>query len=98
MGKLSWITQSQINIAKQKAKEIYKDFLTDSDCTEGEQTWTEIEINGKFFDIECFDDDMDKPRTKTSCAVYPVYPTECGTWRKTDGTKWIRLFTNKEVE
>lgn len=91
-----WITKQELETAKDMAIEIFKDFNKGYCYQEGEQTWTEIEISGKFFDIECFDDDMNKPRTETSCAVYPVYPTECGTWRQTDGTNWIRLFTNKE--
>ena len=93
-----WITKQELKTAKDMAIEIFKDFNKGYCHQEGEQTWTEIEINGKFFDVECFDDDMDKERTDTYCAIYPVYPTECGTWRETDGTKWIRLFTNKEVD
>jgi hypothetical protein len=93
-----WITEQELEIATGKAFEIYKDFRSDHDCMQGEQTWTEIEINGKFFDIECFDDDTNKPRTETSCAVYPVYPSDCGRWTETDGSKWIRLFTNKEQD
>ena len=54
--------------------------------------------DGQYFDIECWDDDMEKPRTATSCAIYPVYPTNQDGYgmRTCDGTKWIRLFTNKE--
>jgi hypothetical protein len=88
------ITQSQLNKARLEAKKIYKDFL--KDLNQGEQSWNEIEINEKYFDIECFDDDMGKPRTDTYCSIYATYPTQCGTWRETDGTKFIRLFTNKE--
>ena len=54
----NWINKQELETAKSMAFEIYKDFRSDCDCTEGEQTWTEIEINGKFFDIECFDDDI----------------------------------------
>jgi len=93
----NWITKQELKIAKVMASKIYKDFCNSYDYQEGEQTWTEIEINGKFFDVECFDDDMDKPRTETYCSIYPIYRTECGTW-ETDGGNWIRLFTNKEVQ
>jgi hypothetical protein len=94
----NWITKQELETAKTMASEIFQDFNRVYCYQEGEQTWTEIDINGKFFDVECFDDDMDKPRTDTYCSIYPVYPTECGTWRETDGSKWIRLFTNKEVK
>ena len=89
MSNVSWITESQINIAKQKAKEILKDFCWETD---GEQSWTEIEIDGKFFDIECY---QEEEQDDVVCNVYPVYPTKCGTWRETDGTKWVRLCTKK---
>jgi hypothetical protein len=91
MSRLSWITKSEINIAKQKAKKILKDFCS---ATDGEQSWTEIEINGKFFDIECYQEDE---KDDVVCSVYPVYTTKCGRWRETDGGNWIILFTNKEV-
>lgn len=91
MGKLSWITESQVNIAKQKAKKISKDFCW---ATDGEQSWTEIEIDSKFFDIECYQEDE---KADVVCNVYPTYPTKCGTWRETDGENWIRLFTNRKV-
>ena len=94
----NWITNQELKRAKVMAGKIYKDFCNSYDYQEGEQTWTEIDINGKFFDIECFDDDMDKPRTDTYCSIYPVYPTECGKYRETDGTNWIRLFTSKEQD
>lgn len=93
-----WINKQELKTAKNIASEIFKNFCSDYDCMEGEQAWTEIEINGKFFDIECFDDAMHKPRTETYCSIYPVYPTDCGTWREADGTKYIRLFTNPEVK
>ena len=91
-----WITKQELKTAKDMAIEIFKDFNKGYCHQEGEQTWTEIEINGKFFDVECFDDDMDKERTDTYCAIYPVYPTECGKYRETDCDNWLRLFTLKE--
>ena len=94
MSDINWISKEELKTANNQAKKIYKDFCKVYDHQEGEQTWTEIEINGKFFDIECFDDDMGKPRTDTYCSIYATHPTQCGTWRETDGTKFIRLFTN----
>ena len=90
-----WITEKQLEQAKVQAEKIYKEFLEDTYPLEGEQTWNEIEIDGQYFDIECWDEDLEKPRTETTCAIYPVYPTGNG-YRSTDGTKSIRLFTNGE--
>ena len=89
-----WITEKQLEQAKVQAEKIYKDFLEDI-YPQDEQTWDEIEIDGQYFDIECWDEDLEKPRTETTCAIYPVYPTGNG-YRSTDGTKRIRLFTNGE--
>ena len=89
-----WITEKQLEQAKVQAEKIYKEFLEDI-YPQDEQTWDEIEIDGQYFDIECWDEDLEKPRIETTCAIYPVYPTGNG-YRSTDGTKWIRLFTNGE--
>ena len=87
---IEWITESQISLAKQKAKEILKNFCP---ATDGEQSWTEIQIEGKFFDIECYQEEDND----VVCSVYPVYTTKCGRWRETDSENWIRLFTNRET-
>ena len=95
MSKNKWITAKQLKQGKAQAENFYKEFLQDD--SQGEQSWNEIEIDGQYFDIECWDDDMEKPRTATSCAIYPVYPTNQDGYgmRTCDGTKWIRLFTNR---
>ena len=89
-----WITEKQLEQAKVQAEKIYKAFFEDT-YPDVEQTWDEIEIDGQYFDIECWDEDLEKPRIETTCAIYPVYPTGNG-YRETDGTKFIRLFTNGE--
>ena len=89
-----WITEKQLEEGRVQAEKIYKEFLEDTYPLEGEQTWNEIEIDGQYFDIECWDDDMENPRTETSCAIYPTYLIN--DWRETDSEKWIRLFTNGE--
>ena len=89
-----WITEQELKTAKTKAFEIFKDFCKDKQGCESD--WVEIEVDGKFFDIECFDDNMSKERTDTFCAIYPVYPTECGKYRETDCDNWVRLFTLKD--
>ena len=85
-----WITEKQLAEAKVQAEKIYKDFLSDCECPYGEQAYFEIEIDGQYFDIEVFDEDMDNPRTKTYCSIYPT--EDLGGWREMDGTRWIRLF------
>ena len=92
----NWITEEQLEQAKVQAEKIYKEFLEDTYPLEGEQTWNEIEIDGQYFDIECWDEDLENPRTETYCAIYATYPTDNGRWRECDGTKFIRLFTNGE--
>ena len=95
MSNVEWITDEQLEEGRVQAEKFYKEFLEDTYPLEGEQTWNEIEIDGQYFDIECWDDDMENPRTETTCAIYPVYPTDNG-YRSTDATKWISLFTNGE--
>ena len=90
-----WITEKQLEQAKVQAEKIYKDFLEDI-YPQDEQTWDEIEIDVQYFDIECWDEDLENPRTETYCAIYATYPTDNGRWRECDGTKFIRLFTNGE--
>ena len=92
------ITEQELETATGKASEIFTKFCKDKQGCESD--WVEIEVDGKFFDVECHDEtgaDTGNYRKGTMyCAIYPVYPTKCGTWRETDGSKWIRLFTNKE--
>lgn len=94
MSNVDWITEKQLEQGRVQAEKLYKEFLEDI-YSQDEQTWDEIEIDGQYFDIECWDEDLENPRTETTCAIYPVYPTNNGC-RATDGTKWIRLFTNGE--
>jgi hypothetical protein len=100
MSEVSWITNEQLEIAQNQAGKIFDEFLEDIEMQMGEQSWTEIEIDGKFFDIECYDEtgaDTGNYRKGTMyCSIYPTYPTQCGTWRETDGDNWIRLFTTKK--
>jgi len=94
MSNVEWITEKQLEEGRVQAEKFYKEFLEDTYPLEGEQTWNEIEIDGQYFDIECWDNDMKNPRTETSCAIYPTYLIN--NWRETDSEKWIRLFTNGE--
>jgi len=90
----NWITEEQLKEGRVQAEKFYKEFLEDTYPLEGEQTWNEIEIDGQYFDIECWDDDMENPRTETFCSIYPTYLIK--DWWETDSEKWIRLFTNGE--
>ena len=56
MSKNKWITAKQLKQGKAQAENFYKEFLQDD--SQGEQSWNEIEIDGQYFDIECWDDDM----------------------------------------
>ena len=100
----TWITEDDLKQVKVQAKEIWEDFCADLDAREGEQTYTEIQVNKKHFDIECYDEACDRTGNTMEmyCNVYPVMPTEYELhgmqWRETDGTRWIRLFTQGESE
>ena len=93
MSNVDWITEKQLEQGRVQAEKIYKEFLEDT-YPRDEQTWDEIEIDGQYFDIECWDEDMKNPRTETFCSIYPTYLVN--DWRETDSEKWIRLFTNGE--
>ena len=89
MYRPSWITKSQLEVAYEKGLKLLNAFCF---ATDGEQSWTEIEIDGKFFDIECY---QEEEQDDVVCNVYPTYPTKGGKYRATDGTKWVRLCTRK---
>tara|TARA_R100001509_G_C4829973_1_gene202948 strand:- start:637 stop:966 length:330 start_codon:yes stop_codon:yes gene_type:complete len=99
MNPSDWITEDEINQAKVEAKEIWENFCNDLEACDGEQSWTEIKINDKFFDIECYDPECDRTGLKQEmyCNLYPAIPTVNG-WRETDGTRGIKLFSKGEEE
>ena len=95
----NWITKDELKEVKVQAKEIWEDFCADLHAREGEQTYTEIQVNTKYFDIECYDEACDRTGNTMEmyCNVYPVTPAGYQLhgmeWREMDGTRWIRLFT-----
>ena len=99
MNPSEWITEDELNQARVEAKEIWENFCNDLEACDGEQSWTEIKINDKFFDVECYDEECDRTGIKQEmyCNIYPAIPTENG-WRETDGTRWVRLFSKGEEE
>ena len=88
-----WITEEQLRKAKIQAKPIFQDFLRDE---EGDDDWTEIEIDGQYFDINCWEDDMKKPATETYCAIYPTHLING--LRQTDGQRYKRLFIGTRTD
>jgi len=88
MSNVDWITSEQIGKAREIAKEYFDEFC--------EQEWIEIEIDGQYFDLDCFDDNLDLPRTDVFCNIHPTYLNQNG-WRETDGTEFIRLFTKGTI-
>ena len=97
MSNVDWITSEQIGKAREIAKEYFDEFCEYSSLnTSFEQEWIEIEIDGQYFDLDCFDDNMDLPRTDVFCNIHPTYLNQDG-WRETDGTEFIRLFTKGTI-
>ena len=93
MSNVDWITSEQLGKARKIAKEYFDEFCEHDSY---EQEWIEIEIDGKYFDLDCFDDNMDLPRTDVFCNIHPTYLNQDG-WRETDGTEFIRLFTKGTI-
>ena len=89
-----WITEEQLRKAKIQAKPIFQDFLRDEE--DDESDWTEIEIDGQYFDINCWEDDMKKPATETYCAIYPTHLING--LRQTDGQRYKRLFIGTRTD
>ena len=48
-----WITEQELETAKGMASEIFAKFCKDKQGCESD--WVEIEVGGKFFDVECHD-------------------------------------------
>ena len=101
MSNVDWITSEQIGKAREIAKEYFDEFCEYSSLnTSFEQEWIEIEIDGQYFDLDCFDDNMDSPRTEVYCNIHATHfvPREgFDDWRETDGNKFLRLFTKTEA-
>ena len=91
MSQVDWITKEQLETAKNQAEKILDEFCNYDDGDE--KWWREIEIGEEFFDIECFQEER---KGTIYCSVYPTIPSECGSFRSTDGQNWLRLFTREE--
>lgn len=89
-----WITDSELKEANEKALEIFDNFyLNEGD---GEEIWQEIEVNNKFYDINCWDEGIGEGipdrEGAVHCTIYPLEEDAKG-YRFNDGQRCIRLFT-----
>jgi hypothetical protein len=89
-----WITDSELEEANKKALEIFDGFyLNEGD---GEEIWEEIEVNNKFYDINCWDEGISQGcnarEGAVHCTIYPLEEDAEG-YRFNDGCRCIRLFT-----
>ena len=51
MSNVDWITSEQLGEARKIAKEYFDEFCEHDSY---EQEWIEIEIDGQYFDLDCF--------------------------------------------
>ncbi len=103
MVNLDWLTEAEYKEAYKKAQAICAEFYADTD--EGEETWSEIEIGDKVFDLNCWEEDdpqydwedFDTRQNPVHCTLYPVYWDDGGEgYRVTDWDNALTLFTIKE--
>ena len=77
---------TKLEVANEKGLKLLNAFCF---ATDGEQSWTEIEIDGKHR--------IFKKQSKMMLCVNPTYPTKGGKYRETDVSQAIRLAQEKEV-
>lgn len=92
-----WITDSEIREATEQAVDIFDEFFLNT--SHGEETWTEIQIGDKFFDLNCWDEGMgdgyEDRKGAVHCTIYPTKELENG-YRYNEGDIYLRLFTVDE--
>ena len=90
-----WITDEEYTKAYKQAEAIADNFMANK-FLEGEETWEEIWVNGKAFDINCYEEDMDmdadERTTPVHVAIHPTIEDDNG-FRSTDGLNYERLFS-----
>ena len=90
-----WITDEEYTEAYKQAEEIADNFMANK-FLEGEEIWDEIWVNGKAFDINCYEEEMDmdtdERTTPVHVAIHPTIEHENGL-RSTDGETDERLFS-----
>lgn len=89
-----WISDAELKEANAKALEIFDEFYINTG--HGEETWTEIQVGDKFFDINCWDEGIglgDEYRSgPVHCCVYKLLEKDGG-YRYCEGDHYLRLFT-----
>ena len=91
---IEWITDAELKEANEKAMKIFDSFY--SEAVEAEEIWTEIIVNNKYFDVNCWDEGIDmgyrNREGAVHCALHRVVEDEGGV-RSCDGDTYIKLFT-----
>jgi hypothetical protein len=81
--------------AYELAKEIADNFIANKNL-EGEEIWEEIWVDGKAFDINCYEEDMnmdeEKRTTPVHVSIYPTIERDDG-FRDTNVGNYKRLFS-----
>jgi len=89
-----WITDEEVKEANEKALVVFDEFYVNTG--HGEETWTEIQVGDKFFDINCWDEGIgegyEDREGAVHCTVYPTIELDNG-YRYNEGDKYLRLFT-----
>lgn len=89
-----WITDAELKEANEKAMKIFDSFY--SETVEAEEIWTEIIVNNKYFDVNCWDEGIDEGYRNREgavhCVLHRVVENGAGV-RYCDGDTYIKLFT-----
>jgi hypothetical protein len=97
-----WITKDEIDLLLPRVREEFECFVNNSYGIEEE--WVELEVNGKIFDLNVWDNDcradIDEhgnwSRGECSASIYPTYLTirsdDGEEWLETDQSDWVTLF------
>lgn len=90
-----WITSAELRSVYKQAEFIADDFWANK-FMEGEETWNEVWVVDKAFDINCYEEDYDgrveERNSPVHVSVYPTYETDRG-YRETNGELYFRLFS-----
>ena len=93
-GTEEWLSDAELKEANKQALEIFDEFYVNTG--HGEETWTEIQVGDKFFDINCWDEGIgegyEDREGAVHCTVYPTVELDNG-YRYCEGDKYLRLFT-----
>ena len=95
MNSIEWITDAELKEANEKAMKIFDIFYSAGE--EGyEESWTEVIVNNKYFDVNCWDEGIEdgyiNREGAVHCILHRVVEDEAGV-RSTDDDSYIRLFT-----